>query len=780
MRKNSIASLLDLREYISLSADWLIQITVLCRARIDEEKLKEKLDRQVQEADKFKMHKEALQNEIDHMKGEIDRAETSKAKVLYESEKNSMEMEKIFHENKQLKEKYNQAKQEIQYSQSSLARLEGELEQTKLELQKTEMNLDRANTSKKYHDTEVSRLEQELDAWKDKYHQSEQDVVNAEESLEEVKKDNQRLKYQMQDQENTKERLLAAGADYERQEEKLAVEIDRLTEKLSKLKYSEEQARTDKEKSELEVMRLSRELERVQYQLQLTEERRGMRERESHRAQSEPRDGTANPRQVEDLHVKLDKANIELKNMSEENERLEIESRKFKNQLEHSKTLLDAAFETEAKCKSEAEATKRELLRLQDKLEQSEAELRHLRLERDKYASDFSHKHKTVESDLDKLHLEIAQLTTERDQLVRQLEKSQDMLLSFQQDLNLTESELKRANDENRRLREETCLTPDKSILDSKEKQIKKLNEKIRTLEAEYDASCHAKDEQKMRADKLEREKQPLANKLAALEEDLKHALKMSDSTESKMGKDNAMFNQEISRLTKDRDASKTELDIARHDLRIVETDLKSSREEIKRLLADQERMSSGLEKGQREILESKEHEIKKLQGRVESLEGDVRKIKSEKDTLEKEKETLRKDLDLEKDLLKKAVSENNTAGQDSAKVVELEKKISGLNDQIRVLKNDLSDKQKEFVQEKKDLQNVIDEMKKGGDAAANAEIEKIKKDLMKSNTELERVKKELEKAQQELKEGSVERERFQAQLEMLVQELEQKQVRLL
>ena len=29
--------------------------------------------------------------------------------------------------------------------------------------------------------------------------------------------------------------------------------------------------------------------------------------------------------------------------------------------------------------------------------------------------------------------LEITQLTTERDQLVRQLEKSQDMLLSFQQ-----------------------------------------------------------------------------------------------------------------------------------------------------------------------------------------------------------------------------------------------------------------------------------------------------------------------------------------------------------
>lgn len=753
------------------------------RARIEEEKVREKLERQVQEGDKLKMHKEALEKEIDIMKGEIERAETSKAKVLYESEKNSMEMEKMVYENKDLKEKYARAKEDIQYGQQTLARLEADFEAVKHDLQKAEMSLDRANATKKYHDTEVGRLEQELEAWKDKYHQSEQDVVNAEEALDDMKKENQRMKYQLQDQADAKERLLAAGADYERQEEKFAGEIEILREKLSKLKYAEETARTDKEKSELEIMRLSRELERVQYQLQLQEERRG-RDRDSHRAQSEPRGpvtegGAATPRQLEDMHCKLDRANMDLKHLSEENERLEIESRKFRNQLEHSKTLLDAAFENEAKCKSEAEASKRELIRIQDKMEQSEAELRHIRMERDKYASDFSHKQRGVESDLDKLHLEIAQLTTERDQLVRQLEKSQDMLLSFQQDLNLTESELKRANDENRRLREESALgMPDKSIMESKEKQIKKLNEKIRNLEADYDSACNAKDEQKMRADRLEREKAPLSKKVEALENDLKHALKMSDATDSKMGKDIAMFNQEIARLTKERDTSKTELDICKHDLKIIETDLKASKDEVKRLMSDHERMSSGMEKGQKEILECKENEIRKLTGKVTSLEDEVSRIRREKETLEKEKETLRKDLDLEKDLLKKAVSENNTAGQDSAKVVELEKKIRDLNDQIKVLKNDLSDKQKEFAQEKRDLQNVIDEMKKGGDAAANAEVDKIKKDLEKSNTELEKVRKELEKAQQELKEGSVERERFQAQLEMLVQELEQKQVR--
>ena len=77
--------------------------------------------------------------------------------------------------------------------------------------------------------------------------------------------------------------------------------------------------------------------------------------------------------------------------------------------------------------------------------------------------------------------------------------------------------------------------------------------------------------------------------------------------------------------------------------------------------------------------------------------------------------------------------------------------------------KNELSDKQKEFAQEKADLQSVIDQQKKGGEEASNAELDKVKKDL--------------EKAQKELQEGAVEKERFQAQLEMLVQELEQKQV---
>ena len=79
------------------------------------------------------------------------------------------------------------------------------------------------------------------------------------------------------------------------------------------------------------------------------------------------------------------------------------------------------------------ELMKKDFSRLQDKLEQAEAELRRVNREKEQLNSDMSTAAKLKDNDVDKLELEITQLNTERDQLVRQLEKSQDMLLSFQQ-----------------------------------------------------------------------------------------------------------------------------------------------------------------------------------------------------------------------------------------------------------------------------------------------------------------------------------------------------------
>merc|ERR1712008_102394 len=116
----------------------------------------------------------------------------------------------------------------------------------------------------------------------------------------------------------------------------------------------------------------------------------------------------------------------------------------------------------------------------------TEADLRRVTREKDQLHSEMSTAAKVKDNDVDKLELEITQLNTERDQLVRQLEKSQDMLLSFQQDLNMTENELKRVTNENRRLRDEAGAS-EKGIQESKEREIRQLNDKIRTVERDYD-----------------------------------------------------------------------------------------------------------------------------------------------------------------------------------------------------------------------------------------------------------------------------------------------------
>ena len=131
-------------------------------------------------------------------------------------------------EHKKLNEKYQQAKQEIQYSQSTLARVEMDMEKTKQELRDAQIKNERSSQSQRVHEAELQRLEQEVEAWKDKYRQSEQDVITAEDNVQKAEDENKRLKYAIQEQDATKERLISAGADYERQEEQYNAEIDRL------------------------------------------------------------------------------------------------------------------------------------------------------------------------------------------------------------------------------------------------------------------------------------------------------------------------------------------------------------------------------------------------------------------------------------------------------------------------------------------------------------------------------------------------------------------------
>ena len=226
-------------------------------------------------------------------------------------------------------------------------------------------------------------------------------------------------------------------------------------------------------------------------------------------------------------------------------------------------------------------------------------------------------------------------------------------------------------------------------------------------------------------------------------------------------------------RLTKERDLARTELEVCKHDLDKLEADLNIISGENERLKKDQQNSgsgsssavtSNGLEKGSKEILEAKENEIQKLSERVKSLENEVQMLKDDKSALERQKN------ELEKALQNGGQHANNVeaGGSDKVDSAENQKKIAELSEQIKVYKNELSDKQKEAQHEKQELQKVIEEMreelKKGGGSGALP-------------PEVEALNKELSKAKQEVKEAAVERERFQSQLEMLVQELEQKQV---
>ena len=291
---------------------------------------------------------------------------------------------------------------------------------------------------------------------------------------------------------------------------------------------------------------------------------------------------------------------------------------------------MDQSYENETRLRQDAEHCKREMAKLQDKVDQTEAELRRLNREKEQLNSELNAQNHIRNNDIEKLELEITQLNTERDQLVRQLEKSQDMLLTFQQDLNMTENELKRVTIENRRLREESGAS-EKGIIESKEREIRNLTEKVRNMENDYDMLLQKEGKDKLKAD---REIAQLQSKIDYLEAEVRSASR--DRGES------SRYDVEIARLTKERDLARTELGVCKHDLERIERDLVRVREEAERLKSDRRALENGVEKGAKEILESKDKEIDKLIDRVNALESEIDKIKAEKEALEKELQSLK------------------------------------------------------------------------------------------------------------------------------------------
>lgn len=155
----------------------------------------------------------------------------------------------------------------------------------------------------------------------------------------------------------------------------------------------------------------------------------------------------------------------------------DLEAGRLAKELEKAQMHLAKQQEANESTRIEFERMSAELNRYQERLERSEAEREALKSQRSNMQSH------QVEKSIMKLETDAKQLAIERyllwnnkismkknlnkkksnflilkhffdrDQLIQQLEKSQDMLMNFQQELNATEQELQRQREENKRYR---------------------------------------------------------------------------------------------------------------------------------------------------------------------------------------------------------------------------------------------------------------------------------------------------------------------------------------
>lgn len=149
----------------------------------------------------------------------------------------------------------------------------------------------------------------------------------------------------------------------------------------------------------------------------------------------------------------------------------ELEAGRLAKELEKAQKHLAKQQEANESTRIEFERMSAELNRLQERLERSESEKEALKLGHGGSRQNLQAQQQ-IEKNLLKLEAETKQLTNERyaydssklewqfinvknffnrDQLIQQLEKSQDMLMNFQQELNATEQELQRQREENKR-----------------------------------------------------------------------------------------------------------------------------------------------------------------------------------------------------------------------------------------------------------------------------------------------------------------------------------------
>jgi chromosome segregation ATPase len=130
-----------------------------------------------------------------------------------------------------------------------------------------------------------------------------------------------------------------------------------------------------------------------------------------------------------------------------------MEAGRLAKELEKAQIHMTKQQEAYESTRIEFERMSAELNRVLELLEKSEAEKEQLRHNAKVYESQGGAAHANQNNDKAgrKLEADCKQLTAERDQLVMQLEKSQEMLMNFQKELTGAEQELQRLRSENQK-----------------------------------------------------------------------------------------------------------------------------------------------------------------------------------------------------------------------------------------------------------------------------------------------------------------------------------------
>lgn len=175
---------------------------------------------------------------------------------------------------------------------------------------------------------------------------------------------------------------------------------------------------------------------------------------------------------MERLRASLDKAitardqvELEAGQLAKELEKSQLSMTKNAEIMESSKKEHERLLAEASLLREERDAARQELRRAQqhqqiqgsEEIVRIQHDLQVAQRDRDKMAAILENREKhaeKIEKAKEKLEAEAKQLQVERDQLVIQLEKSQDMLMNFQQELNASEAEGEKQREELRRIQQ--------------------------------------------------------------------------------------------------------------------------------------------------------------------------------------------------------------------------------------------------------------------------------------------------------------------------------------